>query len=91
MQKEPKKIPKPRVKGPSNARMYQDLPEFADRISIVGHHNRTGRMKNFTHEKLKQRLARTDVLQKEWQEALEHEYKDRSPYNYPLFGVEKYV
>ena len=77
------------TKGPRNAMLYQDLPEFRDRVSFIGHHNRPGVMKDFSIQKMNERLARTDKQGQEWRELLEHEYKDRNIYNYPLFGVEK--
>jgi len=83
------KIPKPRKKFVTHGQIIQDLPEFRDRVSLIGHHPRPGRMKIFTMEKLNERLNRTDRLAREWEEFLEHEYKDRDPYNYPLYGVEK--
>ena len=55
------KVPKPRDKQPQHARLYQDLPEFADRVSLQGHHTRQGIIRKFTHEKARKIFAQNDT------------------------------
>lgn len=66
-----------------------DLPEFADRVSLHGQHQRLGRFRTFTQKKMLDTIASPDKFGVEWREFLDHEEKDRHPYNYPLFGAEK--
>jgi len=48
-----------------------------------------GVMKTFTFNKMKKIYNQEDAIGREWREFMQHEHKDRHPYNYPLWGVEK--
>ncbi|CBY41220.1 unnamed protein product [Oikopleura dioica] len=76
-------------KGPVNNRLIQELPEYNDRVSIVGHNRRAGRPKFYTPAKIEKLTENDDLRTREIETLFENEWRDKDPYNYPLFDVRK--
>jgi hypothetical protein len=69
--------------------LIQELPEYNDRVSIVGHNRRSGRPKFYSPAKIEKLMENDDLRTREIETLFENEWRDKDPYNYPLFDVRK--